>query len=164
MVPVCRKGLLTCAALSRAALPFLAAPRALEPASALVSQVTKAAFLRSLVSQGAHFLCSYVCLPGAQTDLVEFKIVATVAPYKMWDCPENWYCLNVRYCPVLLSDHGALRACICQGESGSQLGRILCLLLMFYEARCLRQFASRTFCSRPWLNGREPPAEERVLH
>lgn len=40
----------------------------------------------------AYLLCNYVCLPEAQTDLVEFTIVATVAPRKMWDCPENWYC------------------------------------------------------------------------
>lgn len=40
------------AALSRAALPFLAAADSLEPASALVSQISKAAFLSFPVSQG----------------------------------------------------------------------------------------------------------------
>lgn len=40
----------------------------------------------------AHLLCNYVCLPGAQNDLAKFKTVATVAPRKMWDCPENGYC------------------------------------------------------------------------
>ena len=37
-------------------------------------------------------VCTYGCLPGAQTDLVEFEIVATVAPHKMWDRSENWFC------------------------------------------------------------------------
>lgn len=33
----------------------------------------------------------YLCPPGAQTNLVESKIVATMAPCKMWVLPQNWY-------------------------------------------------------------------------